>query len=318
MRLQLCAEIEGHFLLKSKVEAKLYPYHFEIFEKEGRYFIRITKSVKDYMDYIPKLYEKDGIVHIEATKSEIYKDMEEWLYYIEAMGAFNFEVTKIHIDELEVKWICETEDERGLIPIISLKRNKEKFNDRRFLMDRNLSNLVFFRSMMPEAYIPFSYYRQAKTFFDSDNYYFAFINYFMMLEFCFAEGNFKKEKVKACFLNSRMLRLCVLSTLSMIKKGSVNEANYKWLSDECKVKHKEVNFEGIIYLLIEYRGLLSHASERSKEYLFNSFKLRPLAFIISLICFILCGYMQIYSCSSEESKQNLMLKRIRELEQELK
>ena len=99
MKLQICAEIEGQFLLKNKVEAKLYPYYFEILKKDSKYFICITKPVTDYMDYAPKLYVKDGIVHMEATKPEIYKDMEEWLYYIEAMGAFNFEVAKIHIDE---------------------------------------------------------------------------------------------------------------------------------------------------------------------------------------------------------------------------
>lgn len=43
MKLQICAEIEGRFVLKSKVEAKLKPFDSEIFEKEGRYFISITK-----------------------------------------------------------------------------------------------------------------------------------------------------------------------------------------------------------------------------------------------------------------------------------
>ena len=126
MKLQICAEIEGQFLLKDKVEAKLYPYHFEILKKDDRYFIRITKTVANYMDYVPKSYVKDGSVHMEATKSEIYRDLKEWLYYIEAMGAFNFEVAKIHIDELEVKWIYETKAEKGLIPIISLKRQEAK------------------------------------------------------------------------------------------------------------------------------------------------------------------------------------------------
>lgn len=317
MKLQICAEIEGQFLLKNKVEAKLYPYYFEILKKDSKYFICITKPVTDYMDYAPKLYVKDGIVHMEATKPEIYKDMEEWLYYIEAMGAFNFEVAKIHIDELEVNWIYETEDEKGLIPITSLKRNKQKSKASKYLTDRNLSNLIFFRKMLSEAHIPFSYYRQAKNFFDNDNYYFAFINYFMMLEFYFADGHFHKKDMANSFKKSLLLKLCVLSAVSMIRKNDANAGNYKWLIEECEVKHKEVNFECVIYLLIEYRGLLSHASKRSKKYLFDNYKLRPLAFITSMICFFLCGYIQVYSCSSEESKQRLMSEQINKLEQEL-
>lgn len=316
MKLQICAEIEGRFLLRSKVEAKLHPYHFEIFKNGEKYFISITKPVVNYIDYAPKLYVKDGITHMEATKLEIYKDMEEWLYYIEAMGAFNFEVVKIHTDELEVKWIYETEEEKGTIPITSLRRNKQERKASKYLANSNLSNLILFRKMLPEAHIPFSYYRQAKVFFDNDNYYFAFINYFMMLEFCFADGNFHKKDMSNSFKKSILLKLCVLSALSMIRKNDSNAVNYKWLIEACKIRHKEANFEGVIYLLVEYRGLLSHASERSKKYLFDNYKLRPLAFITSVICFLLCGYIQVYSCSSEESRQRLISERINELEQE--
>mgnify|MGYP000257308763 FL=1 len=89
------------------------------------------------------------------------------------------------------------------------------------------------------------------------------------------------------------------------------------LLDECKTRQKDVNFEGIVYVLIEYRGLLSHATTRSKKYLFDDYKLRSLAFITSLICFLLCGYIQIYCSSSEESKNKLMQERISKLEEEL-
>lgn len=316
MKLQICAEIEGNFLLKDRVDAKLYPYDFSIFFKEEKRYISVTKPVKDYSEYAPKMYNKEGTLHIEATKSEIYKDMEDWLYYIEAMGAFNFDVSKIHIDELEVIWIYETEEEKGTIPITSLKRNKQKRETKKYVSNNNLSNLVIFKKMLPEAHIPFSYYRQAKTFFDDGNYYFAFINYFMMLEFCFADGKFQKKDVICNFIQSNLLKLCVLTAFSMIKTND-NGGNYTWLLSECKSRQKKVSFEAIIYILVEYRGVLSHASKRSKVYLFDNFKLRPLAFTISMICFLLCGYMQVYCCSSEGSKNRMILERIEKLNMEL-
>lgn len=316
MRLQICAEIEGDFLLKDRVDAKLFPYDFSIFSKEGKRYISVSKPVNDYMEYAPKMYNKDRVLHIEATKSEIYKDMEEWLYYIEAMGAFNFEVSRIHIDELEVNWIYETEEEKGSIPITSLKRNRQERKAEKYVTNNNLSNIVIFRRMLPEAHIPFSYYRQAKAFFDNSNYYFAFINYFMMLEFCFADGKFQKKDVTNNFVKSNLLKLCVLTAISMIKAND-RAGNYAWLLAECQSRQKEVNYEGIIYILVEYRGLLSHASERSKAYLFDDFKLRPLAFVTSMICFLLCGYIQVYSCSSEDSKNRMMLERINKLKVEL-
>lgn len=316
MKLQICAEIEGNFLLKDRVEAKLYPYEFSISSKGGKHYISVTKPVRDYMVFAPKVYNKNGILNIEATKPEIYKDMEDWLYYVESMGAFNFEVSKIHTDELEVNWIYESEEEKGTIPITSLKRDKKKREAKKYVSNNNLSNLVIFRRMLPEAHIPFSYYRQAKIFFDEDNYYFAFINYFMMLEFCFADGKFQKRDVTNNFIKSPLLKLCVLAAFSMMKEND-NGGNYAWLVSECKLRQKELNFEGIIHILIEYRGLLSHASERSKAYLFDNFKLRPIAFIISMICFLLCGYMQVYCCSSEDNKNMMISQRIDELKLKL-
>ena len=317
MKIQLCAEIEGLFLLKEKVIATLPPYTFELFQKDGKHFISVTRSVNNYWEFAPKLFVKDGIVNIEATKTELYKDLEDWLYYIEAMGAFDFEVSKIHIDESEVIWICENDEERVSIPIISLKRTRQERKAAKCVTNNNLFNIVLFRKQFPESHVPFTYYRQAKTFFDNSNYYFAFINYFMMLEFCFAEGEFHKNRMTKKFLNSNQLKLCVLATISILKSMD-NGGNYNWLVSECKSRQKNVDFEGVVYVLIEYRGLLSHASEKSKKYLFESSRLRPIAFITGLICFWLCGYIEVYSCSSEETKNRLMQERIDELEKGLK
>ncbi len=317
MKLQICAEIEGLFLLKEKVTAKLYPYEFVLFQNNDKRYISVTKPVKNYMEFAPKMFVKNGVVNIEATKPELYKDLEDWLYYIEAMGAFNFEVSKTHFDELEVIWICENEEEKRLIPITSIKRTRQVRKAEKHVTNDNLFNLVFYRKKLPESYIPYTYYRQAKVFFDNNNYYFAFINYFMMLEFCFAEGNFRKREMTTKFKKSNLLKLCILASLTILKSNDKDE-NYKWLSYECKSKQKNLDFEGIVHLLVEYRGLLSHASERSKKYLFEDFKLRPLAFITGLICFWLCGYIQVYSCSNEEQRTTLMQKRIKELEIGLK
>lgn len=308
MKLQICAEIEGNFLLRKEINAKLYPYEFVIFLKDDKYYISVTKPVKDYIDFAPKMYVKDDMVHIEATKPAIYADLEQWLYYIEAMGAFNFEVTKIHLDELEIKWIYESDEEKGSIPLTSLKRNKEKKKADKYVSNSNLSNLVIYRRVLQDAHIPFSYYRQAKKFFDEDDYYFAFVNYFMMIEFCFAGGAFRQDEVAANFKKSDLLKLCILQALKLIRESEESH-NYQWVYNECISKNKNVNVDGVIYLLIKYRGLLSHASEKSKKFLFDNMSLRPLALFISVICFFLCGNIQIYSCSSKESKE----RRIREL-----
>ncbi len=313
MKIQIIAEIEGQFLLNKPVIAKLHPYEFVIYEENGKRYVSVSKPIKEYQNVAPQLFMRNGIPQIVATKYEAYKDMEQWLIYIEAMGAFNFDFEKIHIDELEVKWIYETEDEKGSIPITSLKRNRAPKKVDKYLSDSNLFNIIIFRRALPEAYIPFSYYRQAKIFFDNNDYYFAFINYFMMLEFMFADGQFHQAGMILKFKNSKLLELCVLTALNMLVDKDVNEVNYNWLLDECKKRNKNLDFEGVNYVLIQYRGLLSHASTRSKQFLLEVEQLRPIAFITSLICFLLCGYIQVYCCSSEESRNRMIINRIEEL-----
>ena len=100
-------------------------------------------------------------------------------------------------------------------------------------------------------------------------------------------------------------------------KTKDTEGNFAWLSSECQKRQKKVDFEGIVYILVEYRGLLSHASVRSKSFLFDDVKLRPLAFIIGMICFLLCGYMQVYCCTNKKDKNNMILDRINKLNLEL-
>src|SRR5574344_187786 len=153
MRIEIIAEIEGLFIINKPVIAKLYPYEFKVYEDNSKRYISISKPIKDYSDVAPRIFMSNGSPVIEATKHEAYKDMEQWLVYIEAMGAFNFEVEKIHIDELEVKWIYETKEEHGSIPITSLKRTRKKKKANKHLCDSNLSNLVIFRRTLPEAYI---------------------------------------------------------------------------------------------------------------------------------------------------------------------
>lgn len=313
MRIQIIAEVEGLFILDKPVNAKLYPYEFSIYEENSKRYISVSKPITYYQEVAPRIDVNNGVPTIVATKYEAYKDMEQWLVYIEAMGAFNFEIERIHIDELEVKWICETTEEQGTIPVLSLKRHREDKKASKHLRDSNLSNLVIFRKALPEAYIPFSYYRQARNFFYKNDYYFAFINYFMMLEFMFADGQFHQAKVISNFKEAKLLELCILSALNMLKTNDENGSNYLSLLEECQRKKKELNFEGIIYVLVQFRGLLSHASKNSKCYLLDGERLRPLTLYISLVCFFLCGYIQVYCSSSEESKYRMINEQIGEL-----
>lgn len=303
MRIEVSAKMYGEFILKESIIVKSYPYDFMIFYEKGSYYISISKKVIDYELYITKCQDCNGIPQFTLTISEIYEDMIEWLQYIESMGAFNFGVKKIDWEEPKITWIPECDAEYGIMPLLSHQQKKESQDRFKLLKESNLQNIVIYRRILKEIYIPFTYFRQGRVFFDKQNYYFAFINFFMMLEYCFANGKFKKEAVLKEMYKAGLLRKSVNSVLEMVHKEK-SRRHFNWIKDECKKFQKEYSVEGILYLLIEYRGILSHAGGRSKKYIFNNQDLFSLAFLANMICFVACGNMQIYMFLSDRQKEN--------------
>lgn len=317
MKLQVCAEILGNFVLADDFIIKFGDYEFMVYLKNSNKFISITKRIKDYEKYIPQIEIRGNKINIlKYTDEESYKDLLEWLQYIEAMGSYNCNISKIKYDAIEINWIYETEEERGTIPITSHKR--EKINKTPIVLSKkNLSNILVFNKYLSDTHIPFSYYRQGKNLFDEGHNYFAFINFFMMLEYCFADGKFHTKEVLKKFNDSKLLELCVLRVLSLANTSIPNSENIIWLKKECAKRNQSFDFQGIVYVLVQYRGILAHASRISKVYLFKDEDLRPITFFISSVCFMLCGYFQIFSTLTESHKKTYIENAIAEIKSNL-
>lgn len=303
MKIEVKAIITGNFILNEPVKAIFPPCECVIYKEKEIHYISVYKKIIDYQNCITKFNADNSFT---LTKVEIYEDMINLLQYIESMGAFNFAIRSISWDEPQITWIPEEDEERGIMPILS--HQKKCHNNRAYknLNDSNLMDLSIHRKGLNDVHIPFTYYRQGKNLFDSGQYYFAYINYFMMLEYCFANGKFKKDEMLREFKSSHLLSKSIKSTFKMIKENS-NKIHFDWLKEECENRNKKVDIEGIIYVLVKFRGLLSHASKRSEKYLFHSNNLFSLAFIISCICFYVCGHLQIGNCLFGKQKEEYLL-----------
>lgn len=301
MRLEVQAIIEGGFIINSPVTVKLHPYDLLIFQENNTYFISISKKVADYEKYMTKCIYDNGIPTISLTKYEIYKDIIELLQYIESSGSFNIDIKKIGWDEPQITWIPEIKEERGIMPLLSHQRNKDKSKKPKLLRSQSLMNILMYRKMLRENHIPFTYYKQAKNLFEEQSYYFAYINYFMMLEYCFGNGKFKKDALLKAFKSSGLLMKSVKTAFELLnKKGSDN--NRKWLREECKRRNKNYDENSLIDIFVEYRGIISHACKKSEKYLYNDRELFSITFILSLVCFLVCGNLQISKFMSEEQR----------------
>lgn len=309
MRIALKAEVIAKWVLNEPVTAKLYPYDFEIYKENDKTWLKVTKPVKDYDEYLPKAFVKNGQMHIQIDKDDIFSDLLDWLQYIEAMGAFNIQIERVYWDRPTFCWIAETNEEHLKTPLSEYSRTLRNGKTPKRLTNSNLSNIVICRRQLKDIYIPFTYFKEGQRFFDHFNYYFAFINFFMMLEYCFADGKFKTAEVIKNFKEAKLLRMCILEFLAM-NKLNANDKITEALEKECNSRNKEFDADGLIYLFVMLRGELSHASTKSESRYRDDNELRPFVVAISCICFLLCGHLQIYGFTSEQGKQECIEKNI--------
>jgi len=302
MRIALKAEVIADMVVTEPVIAKLWPYDFEIYKEQDKLWLKVSKPVKDYEEYLPKVIVSNGQRQIQIGKNDIFNDLLDWLQYIEAMGSFNIQIERIYWDRPTFCWITETEEEQLKIPVLEYTWTPQKARIPKRLTNSNLTNIVIYRRQLKDIYIPFTYFKEGQRFFNNFNYYFAYINFFMMLEYCFADGKFKTADVIKNFQKAKLLQMCILEFLTMNEMGMDNTL-WAELEKECKRRNKDLDVEGLIYLFVMLRGELSHASTKSEKTYRDDNELRPFVVVICTICFLVCGHLQIYGFTRDDQRQ---------------
>lgn len=304
MKIALIAEMEAAVVLKTTITAKNPPYEFEIYEEHGKLWLKVTKPIKNYESFLPKVFMENGTVNI-IGKDDIYRDLLEWLQYIGAMGSFNFGVDRVFWDRPTVCWIPESEEERHQVPMPRYTRTPQEDSPKKLFKDSNLFDVVVYRRQLKDLFIPFTYFKEGQRFFHNYNYYFAFMNFYMMLEYCFANKRFRKKDVIEQFKESKILKLSILRFLTMpsMYPGALV---WDWLERECANHNKKMNVEGIIDLIVSLRGELFHASSKSEKRFCDDSELRPLVVAVNTICNLVCGYLQIFGFTGEKQKNEIL------------
>ena len=311
MRLRVTVEVKGDILLKEKISTRFYIYTFEVFKKNESFFISVEKSVSNYLDDMPKAsFDESNHFVINIPETKIYADIVDWFKRIEAFGSFNLAIKRILYEEAEITWIPETVDEGKILSIKSYKVTRGGQNSK-YLRLSNFQDTLFYSKRLDENYIPFSYFRLGASFFDEEEYYLSYINYFMMIEYLYGNGITDTKKLRIEFGKSDILVLSILMTINTFPIG---DPNLEWLKNECRKKQKEYNVEGLIFILVDRRGMIAHGSKRrSGMYRDNPNLLRPISFILGMICRYVCGYIQMLSNMPKEQMKAFLKNRISEM-----
>lgn len=308
MRLRITAEVIGDITLIDKMSCQFYIYTFEVYTEKNAIFLSIEKRVSEYFEYLPKI---DNHNRISIPETTFYSDMVEWIKNIEAFGSFNIGIKKILYEEAEVTWIPETIEEEKMLSIKSYKATKAK-QPAHFLNKNDFQDTLFYSKKLSNEYVPFTYFRLGKSFFDEGEYYLSYINYFMMIEYLYGKGITDVKKLRIEFEKSDVLVFSILMAMHLFP---IDDSNLVWLKNECKNRQKEYNVNGLIFILVDYRGMIAHGIKaRSGKYRINQQLLRPITYILGMICRCICGCMQMLSNIPNEQKDLYFKERIRELE----
>ncbi len=309
------AVILGDFVLKNPICSYSSGYQVSIFIEEGTYKISLIKIVPNESPLQIRYTIRDDSSDPITPDESVYQDYIKQLQQIEALGGFHYGITKIlYRETLELTWYTGKDVFQDLSIICSIKK-QYKSPKKKFLSQSNLSSILLLKRLIPDALIPYNYFREANEYLNNEQYRQAYLHFYMLLEFCFSNGKTRQNDQVAEFEKNIELRFAMLDTLNTFNK-QYNEA-YNWIQSKIIADYKVFSLTNILKLLFAYRGRLAHGIKRSAEYVFDDRSLHHITVFIGQVCFMICGNMQVYCMSSKEFTEKRLAERISNIKNEL-
>lgn len=309
----LKAVIDGDFILTRNIKSYKNGFEISLFIEDGVYKICIIKKITK--DSPLRLEHKihNGAYSVIVPAESNYTDYIKLLQSIESIGGYHYGISKIYYKEtLELIWLSGNEAFKNLKIECSV-RKVYKPHKKKILSQNNLSSILLLDKIIPDANIPYNYYREANNYLQNKEYRLAYLHFYMIIEYSFANGKFGEKNQVNEYMNSIELCFAILDSISTIKKSY--PIQYKWLVTRIKDSYKVITLKTVFKYIFQQRGALAHGSIKSGKY--NEQDLYNITIFISLICFLICGNMQVYCMSSAKYKNGRLSERFEILKNEL-
>lgn len=309
------AVIKGCFVLKEPIKAYNNGFEISLFIEGDCYKISIVKKLSNESPLSLRYNESSGGADIQIPDESYYRDYIQQLQSIESIGGYHYNISKIYYKEtLELMWFSGEEMFKNLEVIFSVRR-RYKPHQRKYLSQSNLSSILLLNRIIPDASIPYNYFREANNYLQNREYRLAYLHFYMIIEYCFANGKFEQKAQISEYLKSIELCFAVLNSIETLK--NVTPLQYSWLETEVKNIYTSFTLKNVFKFIYQQRGVLAHGSLRSARYVFNEDNLHNITVFISQICLLVCGNMQVYCMSSTDSKKKRLSERFEILKTKL-
>lgn len=306
----LKAEIVGNFSLKGPIVTHSKGFQISIFLEENVYKISLIKNIENN-DRLKYKYDKE--TNVLTFPDDI--DMIDYIRLfqnIESIGGYNYGIKKIRYqDTLEIVWYEGNQLFQNLEQILSAKR-KFKSPKKKLLSKSNLSSILLLERVMPDAKIPYNFYREASNFYDKHEYRLAYLHYYMILEYCFIKGNnFGEQTQISQYENNIDVIFAILDTIKLYK--DCDNTQFNWLLKTIKDRFGTFTLKNILKFLFRYRGEIAHGTKKAGQYLTDETELINVTKFIHLVALTICGNMQVYCEAFTRSKNSRLPQRIDDL-----
>jgi hypothetical protein len=244
------------------IRSKFYYWEFEL-EQGLLKNIVVTVQLKDASAWpIITQDPKPGVRLGIQVKSDDLPFIQAELRTIQGLLSL-FGVRSIDIQNPEVEWIPENEEERSALKLCSFKHSTGDPQPETIppLPFDLLARSVLAANTAYEIEMPLSFHRRGLIDLHDRNYIEAIYDFYFILETMFAEGAFRNKEVKKAFSNSSDLCTAINAALKDPLLSAIHELRV-YQSLQAKILKMTV----IEYIdhIVELRGFLHHHTQRRK------------------------------------------------------
>jgi hypothetical protein len=292
MLYQIAIKVEADAFANNPYKIQVDNYLVEVRTDDRNKVIElcISMNVKNYEDFLPsvKVEPTNGLTTIFMQDSPLLYMLTRLAQHIEALGSFWFGIKKVYWDTPKRSWIPENKDEAKALEtsINDYQEQPVEKSDLEEMTPEMLRSLIQNQAKQEYLVLPMSFYREGCNDFKSRRYTTAFINFYFYLDDLYGEGNTKNHKVKEKFNSSLHIREAINQVIQNFQEPD-NSENLLQLKKFLHEEKYELNTEGIIDLIVQVRGNLSHFSQKStkkKGHPLNQDEFRTMAYLLMSIC----------------------------------
>ena len=314
MILRIKTEITGGFLFKKQVSFSLNEVTVSLFTLNEKNYVAASRQVIGFQNVL-----SDGIENILEYEYEQETPLLEALKCFESTGSFLFCIQNIKYDERETEWIAETDEEKAIIDRLpKTKWSLEKDNSLIEVTEDKIEQLVTLCSTRKDCIYAFEFLRQGNVSFRNGSFYFAFVNFFMLMEEAFGKGEFHTDQLERNFAGSDVLHLCVLTAIDMLLRTPLESLYVEWMQKEVKRRQKNWDLSGIVSCIVRFRGDYLHSHKRAKILEQRDQFFKYMAAFTQSVCWAYCCFLVISSNMTEDEKANYIKEEIGKIKNSFK